>query len=114
MVEGGSGRAGIRVWLICLKLPLGRSERQHLEAKRETGEGRKSTSDSEEERTREKKEGKESMRTHLHDRLAAPLAEDDALVVLERDPPDDLARLGQLADERARAEVPELDSTVVA
>lgn len=113
-MEGGLGRAGSRVWVMALKLPLGRSERQHLEARRGDRRRSKVNLRFEEARTREKKEGNESKRTHLHDRLAAPLAEDDALVVLERDPPDDLARLGQLADERARAEVPELDPAVVA
>lgn len=34
MVEGESGRAGIRVWVMGLELPFGRSERQHLEGRR--------------------------------------------------------------------------------
>lgn len=55
-----------------------------------------------------------SRRSHLHDGLASPLAEHDALVLLERDAPHGLARPAQLADEGPRPEVPELDAAVVA
>jgi len=50
----------------------------------------------------------------LHDGLAAPLTHDDALVLPEHDPPNGLARLGQLPNRRAGADLEQFDVAIVA
>jgi len=55
----------------------------------------------------------EGAQTHLHNRLPTPLAKHHTLIILERHPPDRLARFAQLPDERSRPQIPKLDPPVV-